>query len=94
KLLVKVGGNVDYLVPATTSSNSNFLFTPDVSFQYLITPDGRLSVIGFNRSETDIGDLAGLTRSNRTGIQLSYRKDFDSFTEFFTNQKKRRKANK
>ena len=94
KLLVKVGGNVDYLLPTTTSSNSNFLFTPDVSFQYLITPDGRLSVIGFNRSETDIGDLAGLTRSNRTGIQLSYRKDFDSFTEFFTNQKKRARINK
>lgn len=93
KLLVKVGGNVDYnkIGQTSTNSNSNFLFTPDVSFEYVISPDGRLRVIGFNRSETDIGDIAGLTLSNRTGIQLSYRKDFDSFAEFFTNEKKRSK---
>ncbi len=89
KLLLNIGGNLDYrLGPQVTTSNSSFLFTPDVSFEYLITPDGRLRVIGFNRSETDIGDLVGLTRSNRTGLQLSYRKNFDSFAEFFTNQKK------
>lgn len=90
KLLVTVGGNVDYRLGQTTSnSNSNFLFTPDISFEYLITPDGRLRVIGFNRSDADLGDIAGVTRRNRTGIQLSYRKDFDSFTEFFTNERKR-----
>ena len=93
KLLVTVGGNVDYrLAQTVTNSNSNFLFTPDVSFEYLITPDGRLRVIGFNRSDADLGDIAGVTRRNRTGIQLSYRKDFNTFTEFFTNEKKRRRA--
>lgn len=92
KLLVTVAGNVDYRLGQTiNTSNSNFLFTPDVSFQYLITPDGRLRVVGFNRSDADIGDLVGVTRRNRTGIQLSYRKDFDTFAEFFTNQKKSRR---
>ncbi len=95
KLLVTVAGNVDYkLGQAVTTSNSNFLFTPDVSFEYLVTPNGQLRVIGFNRSDADIGDIAGVTRRNRTGIQLSYRKDFDTFTEFFTNEKKRRKTRK
>ena len=95
KLLVNVGGNVDYrLSQAVTQSNSNFLFTPDVSFEYLISPDGRLRVIGFNRSDADLGDIAGVTRRNRTGIQLSYRKDFDTFAEFFTNEKRRAKAKK
>lgn len=94
KLLVKVGGNVDYLLPATTNLNSNFLFTPDVSFEYLISPDGRLSVIGFNRSDADIGDIVGITRLNRTGVQLSYRKDFDTFAEFFTSQKKKKRSKK
>ena len=95
KLLVNIGGNLDYrLGPQLATSNSSFLFTPDVSFEYLVTPDGRLRVIGFNRSETDIGDLVGLTRSNRTGIQLSYRKNFDSFAEFFTSQKKEKDKNK
>ena len=80
KLLVTVAGNVDYRLGQTvTASNSNFLFTPDVSFEYLISPDGRLRVIGFNRSDPDLGDIAGVTRRNRTGIQLSYRKDFDTF---------------
>ena len=94
KLLVNVGGNVDYkLGPQVTNANSSLLFTPDVSFEYLVTPDGRLRVIGFNRSDTDIGDLVGLTRSNRTGVQLSYRKNFDTFAEFFTSQKKDGKKN-
>lgn len=90
KLLVNVGGNVDYrLTQAVSNNNSNFLFTPDVSFEYLITPDGRFRVIGFNRSDADPGDLAGVTRRNRTGIQLSYRKNFDTFQEFFTNERRR-----
>lgn len=95
KLLVTVAGNVDYrLGQAVTTSNSNFLFTPDVSFEYLISPNGQLRVIGFNRSDADIGDIAGVTRRNRTGIQLSYRKDFDTFTEFFTNENKKRRVKK
>ncbi len=93
KLLLTVAGDVDYrLGQAVTTTNSNFLFTPDVSFEYLISPDGRLRVIGFNRSDADIGDIAGVTRRNRTGIQLSYRKDFDTFAEFFTNEKKQKKV--
>jgi hypothetical protein len=90
RLLVNFGGNVDYRLPqGSTNSNSNFLFTPDVSFEYLISPDGRLRVIGFNRSDADPGDISGLIRRNRTGIQLSYRKEFDSFTEFFINEKRK-----
>ncbi len=90
KLLVKAGGNVDYRVGQASNSNSNFLFTPDVSFEYLVTQDGRVRVVGFNRSDADLGDLSGITRRNRTGVQLSYRKEFDSFTEFFLNNRRRK----
>jgi TamB, inner membrane protein subunit of TAM complex len=90
RLLLNLGGNVDYkLVQGATNSNSNFLFSPDVSFEYLISPEGRLRVIGFNRIDADPSDISGITRRNRTGVQLSYRKEFNSFTEFFTNQKRR-----
>lgn len=91
RLLVNFGGNVDYKLAqqSTANSNSNFLFTPDVSFEYLISPDGRLRVIGFNRSDAETGDISGITRRNRTGIQLSYRKEFDTFEEFFTNERRR-----
>ncbi|MEP6594609.1 MAG: translocation/assembly module TamB domain-containing protein [Ginsengibacter sp.] len=84
RLLINFGGNVDYkLIQSTSNSNSNFLFTPDVSFEYLITPDGKFRVVGFNRSDAGIGDIAGITRRNRTGVLLSYRKDFNTFSEFF-----------
>ncbi len=84
RLLINFGGNVDYrLVAASSNSSTNFLFTPDVSFEYLITPGGGLRVVGFNRSDADLGDIAGVTRRNRTGILLSYRKDFNSFYELF-----------
>ena len=88
RLLVNFGGNVDYkLVQSSGNSNSNFLFTPDVSFEYLITPDGKFRVVGFNRSDADVGDLAGLNRRNRTGILLSYRKDFNTLAELFGKKK-------
>jgi hypothetical protein len=84
RLLINFGGNVDYrLVAASSNSSTNFLFTPDVSFEYLITPAGSLRVVGFNRSNADLGDIAGVTRRNRTGILLSYRKDFNTFHELF-----------
>ncbi len=84
RLLINFGGNVDYnTVAASNNSSTNFLFTPDVSFEYLISPAGGLRVVGFNRSDADIGDIAGVTRRNRTGILFSYRKDFNSFYELF-----------
>lgn len=86
RLLINFGGDVDYkFIP---SSNSNFLFTPDVSFEYLITPDGKLRVIGFNRSDAGIAGFSDLTRRNRTGVLLSYRKDFDTFNELFGGKNK------
>jgi hypothetical protein len=84
RLLLNFGGNVDYnFVAGSSNSNTNFLFTPDVSFEYLVTPGGSVRVVGFNRSDADLGDIAGVTRRNRTGILLSYRKDFNNFYEFF-----------
>ena len=84
RLLINFGGNIDYrLVQSSANANSNFLFTPDVSFEYLISPDGKFRVVGFNKSDADIGDLAGISRRNRTGLLLSYRKDFNTFSEFF-----------
>ncbi|MEJ7675542.1 MAG: translocation/assembly module TamB domain-containing protein [Chitinophagaceae bacterium] len=84
RLLLNFGGNVDYnFIAGSSNSNTNFLFTPDVSFEYLVTPGGSVRVVGFNRSDADLGDIAGVTRRNRTGILLSYRKDFNNFYELF-----------
>ncbi len=91
RLLINFGGNVDYkLIQSSNNSNSNFLFTPDVSFEYLITPDGKFRVVGFNRSDAAVGDITGLSRLNRTGVLLSYRKDFNTFAELIGVRKKNR----
>ena len=83
RLLLNLGGNVDYNLQRLSNSNSNFLFTPDVSFEYYITPDGKFRVVGFNRIDASLGDVSGITRRNRTGLLLSYHKDFNTFNELF-----------
>lgn len=91
RLLINFGGDVNYnFINASSNSNSNFLFTPDVSIEYLITKDGKVRVIGFNKTDASLGDIAGITRRNRSGISLSYRKDFNSFT----NHKKKKAIKK
>ncbi len=95
RLLVNVGGNIDYrLAQASLNNNPNFLFTPDVSFEYLFSADGHLRLIGFNHSDADVGDISGITRRNRTGIQLSYRRDADKLWLLFTSDKKKSKRKK
>ena len=55
-----------------TSLLGNNQLTPDISIEWLITPDGKLRLIGFYRSIID-----AQRQSNRTGISLSYVKDFE-----------------
>ena len=84
RLLLSVGGNVDYrLIQATNNSSSNFLFTPDISFEFLLTKDGKVRLIGFNRTDATLGDIEGISRRNRTGLSVSYRKDFNTLQQLF-----------
>lgn len=90
KFILNIGSNVNYKVnPGLANTSSDLLFTPDLSFEMLISPSGNLRVIGFNRSDLDPVNVTGLAARNRTGIQLSYRKDFESFQDFFTGRSRR-----
>lgn len=89
KFILNVGGNVNYNAnPGLTNNNSDLLLTPDISFEMLISPSGNFRVIGFNRSDFDPGNIANIASRNRTGIQLSYRVDFESFRDFFSGRKR------
>lgn len=91
KFILNVGSNVNYRInPGLTNTNSDLLFTPDISFEMLISPSGNLRVVGFNRSDFDPVNLSGISSRNRTGIQLSYRKDFESFQDFFTGRRSKK----
>ncbi|MBC7423947.1 MAG: translocation/assembly module TamB domain-containing protein, partial [Ferruginibacter sp.] len=78
RLIVSAGVNVDYNNPYINYRNTNVLVTPDVTVEFLITKDGRVRVVAFNRTNYDL-----YGERNKTGINLSYRKDFDQLTELF-----------
>ena len=77
-----LGGNLDYNNPYIIDRRS--IFTPDITIEWVLNRDGTLRVIGFNRSSIDL--TAG--QRNRSGVQLSYRKDFDRLSDIFKSKKK------
>ncbi len=77
RLIVSLGGNIDYNNPYILAArNTNVLLTPDVNVEYILTADGKLRIVGFYRSSVD----ATLGQRNRTGVRLSYQKEFDKRT--------------
>lgn len=95
KLRVRVGANLDLGNNATgniSGTNQNYIGS-DFVVEYSITDDGRLKLRGYNRTETNI-----LGRVTRSGLGISYRKDFNSFAELVddiqTNMKSRKTQRK
>ncbi|MFC4261839.1 translocation/assembly module TamB domain-containing protein [Ferruginibacter yonginensis] len=82
-LQLLVGGNIDYNNPVT-QLYSKGVITPDISLEWLINKDGSLRVVGFNRTTIDF--TTG--QRNRSGVQLSYRKDVDRLGDIFRSKKK------
>ena len=87
RLNVLVGGNIDYNNPYASQLNRKTLFTPDITVEWLLSPDGSIRVVGFNRTSIDI--TSG--QRNRSGVQLSYRKDINRVSDIFMSNKKLRR---
>jgi len=79
--------NVDYNNPYINfnRTNNNVLVTPDITAEFIINKDGSIRVVAFNRTNYDF-----IGQRNKTGVNLSYRKDFDKLSEIM-NPKKERK---
>ncbi|HPH85421.1 MAG TPA: translocation/assembly module TamB domain-containing protein [Ferruginibacter sp.] len=85
RLVVLIGGNLDYNNPTYAQQLARKgLLTPDISIEWLLNKDGSLRVVGFNRSTIDFT----LNQRNRSGVQLSYRKDFNNLSDIFKSKKK------
>jgi len=84
RLNVLIGGNLDYNNPYASQLNRKALFTPDITIEWLLNKDGSIRVVGFNRTSIDI--TSG--QRNRSGVQLSYRKDFNKLSDIFKSRKK------
>jgi hypothetical protein len=78
---VIVGGNLDYNNPYLQTSG---LVTPDITLEWLLNKDGSVRVVGFSKTSTDLTS----NQRNRSGLQLSYRKDFDKLSDIFKSRKK------
>jgi hypothetical protein len=86
RLVVLVGGTLDYNNPYA-QLNKKGLLTPDINIEWSLNKDGSLKVIGFNRTSVDLTQ----GQRNRSGVKLSYRKDFDNLTDLIApNREKRR----
>ncbi len=86
RLNVLIGGNLDYNNPYSNYLDRKGLFTPDITIEWLLNKDGSLRVVGFNRTSIDI--TSG--QRNRSGVQLSYRKDFNKFSDIFKSRRRLR----
>jgi hypothetical protein len=85
RLVMLVGGNLDYNNPNYAQQiEKKGLLTPDITIEWLINKDGSLRVVGFNRSSIDFT----LNQRNRSGLQLSYRKDMNKLSDIFKSRKK------
>ena len=84
RLVMQVGGNLDYNNSTYTQQlDKKGLLTPDITVEWLINKDGTLRVVGFNKSSIDLTQ----DKRNRSGLQLSYRKDFNKFRDILKKTK-------
>jgi hypothetical protein len=83
RLQILVGGSLDYNNPYAQLARRG-LITPDISIEWLLNKEGTLRVVGFNRTSTDLN----LGQRNRSGVSLTYRKDFNKLSDLFKKKKK------
>ena len=91
RLVILIGGNIDYNNPYAQIGNNKSLVTPDITIEYTLTKDGRWKAVGFNRTSIVSTDLTGIQR-NKSGVKLTYHKDFDILTK--EERKKKRELKK
>lgn len=86
RLSLQVGSAYDWGRPNSNNQNAtNFNLAGDFRAQYLLSPDGNLSLVGFRSSNYDIFYGNNIAR---TGLGLTYRKSFDNFYEFIHSKKR------
>jgi hypothetical protein len=84
RLSFVVGSAIDFGIGAQQAST--FQFLPDVTAEYKLTPDGKFRISFFYRNNWSYIAQNALQRS---GISLSYRREFDRINELGKKKKKK-----
>ena len=87
RLIITAGVNLDYNNPyANLSKSNNVLVTPDITAEWILSKDGRIRIVAFNKTNLDV-----IGQRNRTGASLSYRKEADRVLQLFLSEEKKNK---
>lgn len=88
RLTFTFGSAFDFgLSSAQINGAGSIPFLPDITADWKIRPDGKL-VLSFFYRETYNYSTPGLgNRQNRSGASISYRRDFDRFSQLWRNEK-------
>ncbi len=88
RLVLLIGGSLDYNNPTYTQQlDKKGLISPDISIEWLLNKEGSVRVVGFNRSSVDFT----LNQRNRSGVQITYRKDINKLGDILKSKKKIKK---
>jgi len=92
RISIDVGGNFDFGAEAQNAQDDKASnIAGDFEIEYSITPDGRIKVKAFRKGEYDIFENRN---TNKTGIGISYEREFDSFEDFFLNLRQKKEDKK
>jgi len=86
---VTIDGNFGYQNVQNNPSANTSSIVGDINVEVKITPDGRLRLKAFNRTNTV--DLLDNTSPYTQGVGIFYRKEFNNLNELFQNQRKQEK---
>ncbi len=99
RLSISAGGNLDFGADITGvspsgqsgSSNKSVIPTGDFQVSYSLTPDGGWRAKAFNRTDYDYYNARN---TNKTGVGISYRQEFDKPSDLFKKKDKKKVAPK
>lgn len=88
RLTFVVGGALDFGLNTTQQNQTSaFPFLPDVTAEWLLSPEGKFRLTFFYRENYSyIGTTGG--KQNRSGTSISFRKEFDRIDQLFKKLKK------
>lgn len=89
RFVISLGSSME--VPLQSSLQQTVQFLPDVTLEWLINNSGTIRANLFYRESLDLitSSSTGAAKLQRTGMGLSFKKEFDRLGELFTNVRKR-----
>jgi hypothetical protein len=86
RIRLYVGGDYDWGKAATSTSANRF--AGDFRAEYLLTPEGRIRINAFSKTDYDVYNLVN---RNKAGIGISYVREYNRFSELFHERERKRR---